>query len=76
MDATWFREIKKDINGKNKQARVHISQKLKKLLKTQNWKAPGPDGVQGFWLKNFTSLHKPFMAPQCLPGRRNTTIDD
>ena len=23
-----------------------------------NWKVPGPDGVQGFWLKNFTSLHK------------------
>ena len=22
-----------------------------------NWKAPVPDGVQGFWLKNFTSMH-------------------
>ena len=23
-----------------------------------NWKGPGPDGIQGYWLKNFTSLHK------------------
>ena len=30
-----------------------------KILKTiPNWKAPGPDGVQGFWLNNFTSLDK------------------
>ena len=23
-----------------------------------NWKVPGPDGVYGFWLKQFTSLHQ------------------
>ena len=23
-----------------------------------NWKTPGPDGVQGYWLKNFNSVHK------------------
>ena len=41
-DATWLREIKKDMNEKNKQARVQISQeKLKKILKKiPNWKAP------------------------------------
>ena len=22
-----------------------------------NWKAPGPDNVQGYWLKNLTFLH-------------------
>ena len=22
-----------------------------------NWKARGPDGVQGFWFKKFTSVH-------------------
>ena len=26
-----------------------------------NWKAPGPDGVRGFWFKNFSSLH-PFLC--------------
>ena len=59
-DATLLREIKKDINGKNKQARVQILQEnLKKILKEiPNWKAPGPDAIQGFWLKNFTSIQK------------------
>ena len=23
-----------------------------------NWKAPGPDCVQGFWLKNFKSIQE------------------
>ena len=23
-----------------------------------NWKSPGPDVVQGFWLKSFSSLHE------------------
>ena len=59
-DATWLREIKRDIYQKNKQVQVQmLREKLKKILKKiPNWKAPGPDGVQGFWLKNFTSLHK------------------
>ena len=45
-DATWLREIKKDINGKNKLAKVQISwEKLRKILKKiLNWKAPGPNG--------------------------------
>jgi hypothetical protein len=24
----------------------------------KKWKAPGPDGIHGYWLKSFTSLHK------------------
>ena len=28
------------------------------LRKMSNWKAPGPDGLHGFWLKKFTSLHQ------------------
>ena len=34
-----------------------------------NWKSPpGPDFVQGFWLKNFSSLHKRvrFQLKECL----------
>ena len=35
-----------------------------------NWKAPGPDGVQEFWLKNFTSLYKNLVwhLNTCLEG--------
>ena len=60
------------MNGKNKQARIQISQeKLKKILKKiPNWKAPGPNGVEGFWLKNFISLHKNLVwhLNACLEG--------
>ena len=32
---------------------------LKKILgRVPNWKSPGPDLVQGFWLKTFRSLHE------------------
>ena len=32
-----------------------IKQQVKKIL---NWKSPGPDGVQGYWLKKLTALHE------------------
>ena len=32
---------------------------LKKILgRMSNWKSPGQDSVQRFWLKNFSSLHE------------------
>ena len=38
--------------------RTVFHKKLKMILKKiPNWKAPGPDGVQGFRLKHSTSLH-------------------
>ena len=62
------------MNRKNKEARAQISQeKLKKILKRiPNWKDPGPDGVQGFWLKDFfTSLYKNLVQHlnACLEGK-------
>ena len=29
----------------------------KQTKKIPNWKCPGPDGVQGYWLKHLTTLH-------------------
>ena len=52
------------MNRKNKEARAQISQ--------EKLKAPGPDGVQGFWLKNFfTSLYKNLVQHlnACLEGK-------
>ena len=28
------------------------------LRKLRNWAAPGPDGIQGFWIKRFPALHE------------------
>ena len=43
-----------------KQEKIDITTgSLKKILgRRPNWKSPCPDLVQGFWLKNFSSLHE------------------
>ena len=48
------------MNGKPKQEEFIInSGKVQNVLsKIPNWKAPGPNGVQRFWLKNFKSMHQ------------------
>ena len=45
--------------------KVETSQEMVKVQcrKMPNWKAPGKDGVQGYWLKNVTSLY-PRIATQ------------
>ena len=46
--------------NKHPQERVSISvEKIRKQCrKIPNWKAPGRDSVQGYWIKNLSSLHK------------------
>ena len=45
--------------------KVEISQEMVKMecRKIGNWKGPGKDSVQRYWLKNLTSLH-PSIAAQ------------
>ena len=58
-DAKWLQDLRGEVNAK-KQEKVDITRgSLKKILRRMpNWKSPGPDLVQGFWLKNFSSLHE------------------
>ena len=51
--------MRSEVNVK-KQEKIDITTgSLKKILgRIPNWKSPGPDLVQGFWLKNFSSLHE------------------
>ena len=51
--------LRSEVNVK-KQEKIDITTGgLKKILgRMPNWKSPGPDLVQGFWLKNFSSLHE------------------
>ena len=59
-NAKRLKDLKTSMNGKPKQEEFSInSGKVQNVLsKIPNWKAPGPDGVQGFWLKNFKSMHQ------------------
>ena len=40
---------------------VKIEDVVKEIKRMPNWKAPGPDGVQGCWFKAFNCLHKPIV---------------
>ena len=36
---------------------ITINKMMRVMRKISNWKAPGPDKFQGYWLKNLTPLH-------------------
>ena len=57
-EAEWLKDLKRERLDKRPQERVSISvEKIrKKCRKIPNWKAPGRDGVQGYWIKNLSSL--------------------
>ena len=37
---------------------ISVEKIRKQCRKIPNWKAPGRDGVQGYWIKNLSSLHE------------------
>ena len=58
-DAKWLQDLGSEVNVK-KQEKVDITTgSLKNILSSMpTCKSPGPDLVQGFWLKSFSSLHE------------------
>ena len=58
-DAKWLKDFKKEFYHEVGQEKIEITtEKIRKILqKFPNWKAPGLDMVQGFWFKNFESMH-------------------
>ena len=58
-DAKWLQDLRSEVNVK-KQEKIDITTgSLKMILgRMPNWKSSGPDLVQGFWLKDFSSLHE------------------
>ena len=57
IQAEWLADVKDELKNAQQQEGFHIDVK-KQLRKVPNWKAPGPDQVHGYWLKNFSSLHE------------------
>ena len=55
-DAKWIQDLRSEVNVKKQEKIDIITGSLKKILRRMpNWKSSGPDLVQGFWLKNFSS---------------------
>ena len=55
-DAAWLKDVKKELEQDEGQDNFDIA-KDKMMRKMPNWRTPGPDNVQGYWLKNLTPLH-------------------
>ena len=62
-DAEWLRE-ERGRKDDRKQRNIAIAEEMVTQHTTQipNWKCLGPDGVQGYWLKNLTQMHKRISA--------------
>ena len=59
MDAEWIEGIETEIDIRTPtQQDISVSIEIlkKQIKKLPNWKSPGPDGIQGYWVKNFTSI--------------------
>ena len=69
--AKWLQNLRNEVNVE-KQEKIDITTGcLKKILgRMPNWKPLGPDLVQRFWLKNFSSLHERvrLQLKECLVG--------
>ena len=58
-EAEWIKNVEEELK-REQQTNVTISVDAlkKRIAMMANWKAPGPDGVQGYWIKTFRSLHE------------------
>ena len=59
-EAKWILELEEINKSVPKQNNITITtEKIRKASKKmKNWKAAGPDNVQGFWIKNLTNTHE------------------
>ena len=55
----WLRSMENEVGELPLQYDIHIEIKKvrKQIRKMPDWKRPGPDGVQGYWIKNLSNLY-------------------
>ena len=56
--AEWLQGVEKEVERvvKQQEVLINVDMVTKQLKHIPNWKAPGPDGLQGYWLKHLTSV--------------------
>ena len=54
----WKQTMEHNKNDERVERATEIPKLEKQLRRMQNWKAPGTDLVQGFWLKRLVNLHE------------------
>ena len=43
--------------GIQENIQINLIKLKKQITRIPNWKSPGPDGVQGYWIKNLSAMH-------------------
>ena len=62
-EAEWLNVLREEKDDVQQDVFIISEEVVKEQCKKiPNWKAPGPDGVQGYWLKRLTSLHSRMAA--------------
>ena len=57
-NAEWLKQLERDLNvEKQDNVKITAASVKKQVKKMASWKSPGPDGLHGYWLKNFTTVH-------------------
>ena len=71
-DAEWIERVRAKLEGTEQQADVSVGVEdvVAGVRRMPCWKAPGPDGVRGFWFKKFSNLHQVIAGnlQECLDG--------
>ena len=59
-EAAWLSDIESNLEHIESQEDITITLPMitERLRKMANWKATGPDGVHGYWIKHLTTLHQ------------------
>ena len=58
-EAKWLIDLNKEIvNSKQQNVGINEDKVKKQCSKMSNWKAPGYDGTQGFWIKRLDKMHE------------------
>ena len=59
--ANWLKQLKEEMSNEHHAQGglvISVDKIEKQCRKMPNWKAPGRDKVQGFWIKSMTNLHE------------------
>ena len=55
----WLKEQKQGtVEARQEDTVITAEMVTARSKKIPNWKAPGPDAVQDYWIKNLTALHE------------------
>ena len=58
-NAEWLKTLEEeqvDV-GIQENIQINLIELKKQITRIPNWKCPGPDGVQGYWIKNLSAMH-------------------